>query len=119
VSPYLLDILALELGEESVETLIISFDSDGFENALDVLGRRRRVTAEGEEKICRKVLHFDCCKEELLVQLSLDFFPTPMRGTSLGKLTFGWLCFGGTGDSINLTASWAETETSSSVELRL
>jgi hypothetical protein len=70
---YLLDILALQLGEESVKTLIISLDSDGFENLLDVLCGRRGVTAEGEEKVGCEVLHFDCCKEEMSVQLSTAF----------------------------------------------
>jgi hypothetical protein len=58
ISAYLLDVLALELRDESGEALIISFDTDGFENALDVLGRGRGVTAEGEEEICCEVLHF-------------------------------------------------------------
>jgi hypothetical protein len=39
-----------------------------------------------------------------------------MRSSGAGRLTLVD-CFGGTGDSINLTASWAETETSSSVGL--
>ena len=65
-----MDVLALELRDQSVETLIISFDSDGFENALDVLCRRRGVTAEVEEKVCRKVLHFDCWEGGMLAQLS-------------------------------------------------
>jgi hypothetical protein len=55
-----LDILALELGDESGETLIIGFDTDGLENTFDVLGRGGGVTAKGEEEICREVLHFDC-----------------------------------------------------------
>jgi hypothetical protein len=44
---------------------------------------------------------------------------TAAHSAHLGELTFGCFCFWGTGDSINLTASWAETETSSSVELKL
>jgi hypothetical protein len=59
MSPYLVDVLALELGEKSVKAIIISFDTDRFENFLDVLGGRRRVATEGEEKVSCEVLHFD------------------------------------------------------------
>jgi hypothetical protein len=59
MSAYLVDVLALELGEKSVEPLIISVDTDRFENGLDVLGGRRGVTTEGEEKVSCEVLHFD------------------------------------------------------------
>ena len=55
---YLLEILALKLGDESGEALIISFDTDGFENGLDVLLGRRRVAAEGEEEVGCEMLHF-------------------------------------------------------------
>jgi hypothetical protein len=55
---YFVDVLALELGDEGGETLIISFDTDRFENALDILGRRGGVSTEGEEKVSCEVLHF-------------------------------------------------------------
>jgi hypothetical protein len=58
VVTYLLKILALELRDESGEALVISFDTDGFENGLDVLLGRRGVAAEGEEEVCCEVLHF-------------------------------------------------------------
>jgi hypothetical protein len=43
---YLVDVLALELTDE-------------LEDLLDVAGGRRGVTTKAEEKVCRKVLHFD------------------------------------------------------------
>jgi hypothetical protein len=94
VSAYLLNVLALELGDQSGETLIISFDSNGLENALDVLCRRRRVTAEGEEKICCEVLHFGCCKAELSVMLSSEFVlkvdaPSGSQGAHIWLVVFG------------------------------
>jgi hypothetical protein len=59
MSAYLVDVLALELGEKSVEAIIISFDTDGCENLLNVLGGRRGVATDGEEKVSCEVLHFD------------------------------------------------------------
>lgn len=58
VCPYLVDVLALELLEKGIETLIIGLDSDRLENGLDVLGRWGGVTTEGEEKVSCEVLHF-------------------------------------------------------------
>lgn len=58
VCVYLLEILALELGDEGRETLIVRLNSDGFEDGLDVLLGRRGVAAEGEEEVCCEVLHF-------------------------------------------------------------
>jgi hypothetical protein len=37
----------------------LTFDTDRFENFLDVLGGRRGVATEGEEKVSCEVLHFD------------------------------------------------------------
>jgi hypothetical protein len=54
---YLVDILALELRDECGETLVVSFDTDGLEDGLDILGGRRGVATDGEEKVCREVLH--------------------------------------------------------------
>jgi hypothetical protein len=54
---YFVDILALKLRDKSRETLIITLDTDGFEDALDVLLGRRGVAPEGEEEVCCEVLH--------------------------------------------------------------
>jgi hypothetical protein len=56
---YLVDVLALELTDELVETLAVSLNADRLEDLLDVAGGRRGVTTKAEEKVCRKVLHFD------------------------------------------------------------
>lgn len=53
----LVDVLALELLEESVETLIISLSTDGGEDILDVAGGRRGVSTKSEKKVGSKVLH--------------------------------------------------------------
>jgi hypothetical protein len=46
-SAYFLEILALELRNELGETVIISFDSDGFEDGLDILLGWRGVATDG------------------------------------------------------------------------
>lgn len=56
---YLVDVLARELGEELLETLILGLDADGAEDGLDVLGRGGGVAAEGEEEVGCEVLHFE------------------------------------------------------------
>lgn len=68
-SVYLLDILALELGDQGRETLIISLDSDGLEDGFDVLLSGRGLVAEGEEEVSCEMLHFECCRTVLLVLL--------------------------------------------------
>jgi len=62
---YFLEILALELRDEGVKTLIISLNADGFENALDILSGRRILSTEGEEEVCCEMLHFDSCEKVL------------------------------------------------------
>ena len=79
-APYLVDVLALELGDELVETIGISLNADGVQDALeiislvgseaiscstmrshlDVLGGRGGVSTEAEEEVCREVLHCGC-----------------------------------------------------------
>ncbi len=64
---YLVDVLALELGEEGLGALLIGLDTDGGENAADVLGGGGLVTAEGKKKVSGEVLHFECvclCRKE-------------------------------------------------------
>jgi len=55
---YLVDVLALKLRDELVKTLLIGLNSNGFENSLDVVGRRGGVATETEEEVCCEVLHF-------------------------------------------------------------
>lgn len=57
-STYFLEVLAVELRDELGEALLISFDADGLEDGLDIVLRRRGVSAEGEEEVCCEVLHF-------------------------------------------------------------
>ena len=56
---YLLDVLALELGHELVETLTLSVNTDGGEDGLDVLGRGGLVASEVEKEVSCEVLHFE------------------------------------------------------------
>ena len=56
---YLVDVLALKLGDELVETVGVSIDADGLEDLLDVFGGGRGVSTEAEEKVGCEVLHFD------------------------------------------------------------
>jgi len=56
---YLVDVLALELGEESVEAVAVGLNADGLEDGGDVSGRGRGVAAEAEEEVGCEVLHFD------------------------------------------------------------
>ena len=62
---YLADVLALELAEERFETLLVSFDADCAENALDVVSGRRGVAGEAEEEVCCEMLHFGWCCQML------------------------------------------------------
>jgi hypothetical protein len=57
-----LKILALKLGDQGLETVIISFDSDGLEDGLDVLLGWRGISTEGKEEVSCEVLHFDSCE---------------------------------------------------------
>lgn len=55
--PYLVDVLALKLGQELVQALAVGLDTDGLEDLLDVGGAGRGVAAQGEEKVSCEVLH--------------------------------------------------------------
>jgi hypothetical protein len=54
---YLIDVLALELAKQRFETVLVSFDADCAEDALDVFGGWGGVAAESEEEVCCEVLH--------------------------------------------------------------
>jgi len=80
LSSYLVDVLALKLGKELVETLLVGLNSNGAENGLDVLSGRRGVAGQAEEKVCCEVLHCDfvcLIRDSRLakVQLSSCAFP--------------------------------------------
>lgn len=55
---YLVDILTLELRDQSGEALIIGFNSNRVEDLLDVLRGGRGVTTDGKEEVGCEVLHF-------------------------------------------------------------
>lgn len=57
---YLVDVLALQLSEEGVETVGIGLNADGLEDSGDVLGRGGGVASELEEEVGSEVLHFEC-----------------------------------------------------------
>jgi hypothetical protein len=59
VAPYLVDVLALQLLEESLKAVIISLNTNGVEDALDVLGGRGGVAGKAEEEVSCQVLHCD------------------------------------------------------------
>jgi len=58
---YLLDVLALKLGDELVETVRLGVDANRLKNSLDVGGSGGLVAAELEEEVCGEVLHFCGC----------------------------------------------------------
>jgi len=55
---YLVDVLALELRDELVETLLVGLNTNRLKDSLDVVSGRRGVTTESEEEVCSQVLHF-------------------------------------------------------------
>lgn len=61
-STYLVDVLATELREELVETLIVSLDTDSTKNLLDVCGGRRGLATDLEEEVCGDVTHLQLFK---------------------------------------------------------
>lgn len=54
--PYLVDVLALELGDELLETLSVWVDADGLEEFGDVFGARTVVATEAEEEVCSEAI---------------------------------------------------------------
>ena len=51
------DVLALELGDELLETLVISLNANSTEDLLDVGRRRGRVATNLEEEVCSEMTH--------------------------------------------------------------
>ena len=58
---YLIDILALELADERVKAVVVSFDADCAEDAFHIICGRRGVTAEAEKKVRCEMLHCGRC----------------------------------------------------------
>lgn len=58
-STYVLDILALELGDEGVEALLVGLNANGLENGLDIGSGRGGVATEAEKEVSCEVLHFE------------------------------------------------------------
>jgi hypothetical protein len=56
---YLVDVLALKLGDELLKAVAVGLDADRLKDGLDVGSRRRGVAAEAEEEVSCEVLHFD------------------------------------------------------------
>lgn len=56
---YLVDVLALELGQELAQTVGVGLDSNGVEDLLDIISRGLLVAALDEEEVSCEVLHFD------------------------------------------------------------
>lgn len=65
---YLVDVLARELRDELLKTLILGLNADGAEDSLDILSRGGGVAAESEQEVSCEVLHFEsfCRRKELL-----------------------------------------------------
>jgi len=55
----LVDVLALELRDELLETLLIGVDTDGGEDTLDIVGGGGLVASEGDQEVSCEVLHFE------------------------------------------------------------
>lgn len=59
IGSYLVDVLARELRDELLKTLILGLNADGAEDSLDILSRGGGVAAEGEQEVSCEVLHFE------------------------------------------------------------
>jgi len=56
---YLLNVLALELGDELLKTLGVGLNANRAQDFLDVLSGRRGVSGQAEEEVSCQMLHFD------------------------------------------------------------
>jgi hypothetical protein len=135
---YLVDVLALKLGEELLQALIVSLNANGGEDTLDVGGGGGLVATEAEEEVSCEVLHFEfgfCAMANVRRKISkLKIRPRPSSRCFKNAVCRGGGCTGFRAatqtrtksskkqgeltivvkeeheKSINLTASWAETE---------
>lgn len=112
---YLLEVLALEFTDQGGETVVISLDSDGLEDGLDILLRGGGVAAEGQEEVCCEVLHLDCCRAELSVpDANIREFLSLCRETQSPREDVHLIRVSGNRRFNQFNRKWAETETSSS-----
>ena len=64
---YLVDVLALKLGDQLVEARVIGLNTNGLKDSLDVGSGGRGVTTKSEKEVGREVLHFECgCRSVFL-----------------------------------------------------
>lgn len=54
----LLDVLALKIGDELLQTLLVSVNANRLKDALDVSGRGGGVAGKAEQEVSGEVLHF-------------------------------------------------------------
>lgn len=66
----LVEALALELGDDLLETVTLSVDADGGEDGLDVGGGGSLVAGKGEEEVGSEVLHFELTVQKFLVSIA-------------------------------------------------
>lgn len=108
---YLVDVLALELGDELLETLVISIDTDGIEEFGDVFGAGALVSTKTEEEVCSEAVDWlKKCKMRVLLsrdillhfEICLENFISLMRllKWASSTLTIGSLCVGTENQSI-------------------
>ena len=60
----LLEVLALELGDDLLETVTLSVDTDGGEDGLDVGGGGGLSAGKGEEEVGSEILHFERTRQK-------------------------------------------------------
>lgn len=68
----LIDVLALELREELVETALVGVNTDGGENTLDVGGGGGGVATEAEEEKSGEVLHCESSNVQKKRESAID-----------------------------------------------
>lgn len=114
-----MDVLALKLGDELVEALGVSLNTDGLEDSLDVGSGGAGVATEAEEEVGSEVLHFcGCCEMSAIAEASnAKTAARVVEPQQDRRLTCGGV-WRRTSESIDL-AALAETETSSPKRLSL
>ena len=55
---YLVDVLALKLGDQGLEAVLVSLNANGLKDGLDIGGRGGGVATQAEEEVRSEVLHF-------------------------------------------------------------